>query len=43
MKRTTFVACGSGSLAAIGPAAVALAQAEGLDAHARAISIRLDS
>lgn len=29
-------------LAAIGPCAIALAQAEGLEAHARAVSIRLD-
>ena len=28
-------------LAAIGPCAIALAQAEGLEAHARAVSIRL--
>ncbi|WP_439816108.1 histidinol dehydrogenase [Zavarzinia sp. CC-PAN008] len=41
LKRTTTVACDPASLAAIGPAAVALAEAEGLDAHARSVSIRL--
>lgn len=41
MKRTSFVRCDAASLAAIGPAAVALAGAEGLDAHARSVSIRL--
>ncbi len=41
MKRSTFVGCGSGSLAAVGPSAVTLAQAEGLGAHARSVSIRL--
>jgi len=41
MKRTTFVQCDAASLAAIGPAAITLADAEGLDAHARSIAIRL--
>ncbi len=41
MKRTSIVACDAVSLAAIGPAAVRLAEAEGLDAHALSISIRL--
>ena len=41
MKRTTLVGCDPASLAAIGPAAVALAEAEGLDAHALSVSIRL--
>ena len=41
MKRTSYVACDAKSLAAIGPAAVTLAKAEGLDAHARSVSIRL--
>ncbi len=40
MKRTTTVACDAAGLAAIGPAAVTLAKAEGLDAHARSIAIR---
>ncbi|HYH19725.1 MAG TPA: histidinol dehydrogenase [Azospirillum sp.] len=41
MKRTTFVACDPASLQAIGPAAVTLARAEGLDAHARSVALRL--
>ena len=41
MKRTTLVSCDAASLAQIGPAAVALARAEGLDAHALSLSIRL--
>lgn len=42
MKRTSIVRCDAASLAAIGPAAVALATAEGLDAHGRSVSIRLN-
>jgi histidinol dehydrogenase len=42
MKRTTLVGCDPGSLGAIGPAAVALATAEGLGAHALSVSIRLN-
>ncbi len=41
MKRTSFIACDAQSLAAIGPAAVALANAEGLPAHAASVAIRL--
>ncbi len=41
MKRTTFLDCGPRGLAAIGPAAAALATAEGLPAHARSVTIRL--
>ena len=41
MKRTSFIACDAASLAKIGPAAVALADAEGLPAHGRSISCRL--
>lgn len=41
LKRTTWVKCTPASLAAIGPAAVTLAEAEGLGAHARSVSIRL--
>jgi histidinol dehydrogenase len=41
MKRTSFIACDAGSLAKIGPAAVALAQAEGLPAHAASVAVRL--
>ena len=42
MKRTALVKAGPRGLEAIGPAAVTLARAEGLDAHARAVSLRLD-
>ncbi len=42
MKRTTTVACDADSLARIGPAAVALAGAEGLGAHAASVSVRLN-
>ncbi|MBO9624101.1 MAG: histidinol dehydrogenase [Sphingomonas sp.] len=41
MKRTSFLALDEAGLAAIGPAAVALADAEGLPAHARSVAIRL--
>ncbi len=41
LKRTTWVAADASALAAIGPAAVRLAEAEGLGAHARSVSIRL--
>lgn len=41
MKRTTFVGCTPESLARIGPAAVAMAEAEGLDAHALSVGLRL--
>ncbi len=42
MKRTSIVRCDAASLAAIGPAAVALAEAEGLGAHALSVAIRLN-
>ncbi len=42
MKRSTIIGCNAGSLAAIGPAAVTLAEAEGLDAHARSVALRLN-
>ena len=41
MKRTSFIDCGATGIAAIGPAAVALAEAEGLPAHARSVAVRL--
>jgi len=41
MKRTSFLAATPAALAEIGPAAVALATAEGLPAHALSVSIRL--
>ena len=43
MKRTTLVRCDAAALSEIGPAAVTLARAEGLPAHARSVSIRLNS
>lgn len=42
MKRTTLVQCDEASLHKIGPAAVALADAEGLFGHALSVSIRLN-
>ena len=41
LKRTSLIGCGEAGLAAIGPAAVTLAEAEGLDAHALSVAIRL--
>jgi len=41
MKRTSVVRAGRDGLEAIGPAAVTLAEAEGLPAHARSVAIRL--
>lgn len=41
MKRTSFLACDADALRAIGPAAVALARAEGLPAHAASVALRL--
>jgi histidinol dehydrogenase len=41
MKRTSFIGCSPASLAELSPAAIALAGAEGLPAHARSIAIRL--
>jgi histidinol dehydrogenase len=43
LKRTTWVAADATALRAVGPAAVALAEAEGLTAHARSITLRLDA
>ena len=42
MKRTTLLSCTPGTLNAIGPAAIVLAECEGLDAHARSIAARLN-
>lgn len=42
MKKTTILKCSSDALRALGPAAIALAEAEGLGAHARSVSIRLN-
>ena len=41
LKRTTWVEASHASLGRIGPAAVALAEAEGLQAHARSVAMRL--
>ena len=41
MKRSTLIGCTQAALAAIGPAAVTLAEAEGLHAHAASVSRRL--
>jgi histidinol dehydrogenase len=41
LKRTTFVSASQAALDAVGPAAVLLAEAEGLQAHARSIALRL--
>jgi histidinol dehydrogenase len=41
LKRTTFVSTTETGLDRIGPAAIALAEAEGLQAHARSIALRL--
>ena len=41
MKRTSFIALDEAALRQLGPAAIALADAEGLPAHARSIEVRL--
>ena len=41
LKRTTWVEADEAALAAVGPAAVALGDAEGLTAHARSVALRL--
>lgn len=43
VKRTSFIALDPGSLAQLGPAAVAMAHAEGLPAHAKSVEVRLDA
>ena len=42
MKRTSILKCGPDQLRALGPAAIALGEAEGLGAHARSVAIRLN-
>lgn len=42
MKRTSILKCGPDQLAALGPAAIVLGEAEGLQAHARSVAIRLN-
>lgn len=41
MKRTSFIQLDEAALHAIGPAAIALADAEGLPAHSRSVAVRL--
>lgn len=42
MKRTSILKCGPDQLRALGGAAIALGTAEGLEAHARSVAIRLN-
>ena len=42
MKRTSLLKLGPAQLRQLAPAAIALAEAEGLDAHARSVAIRLN-
>ncbi|MGI6247707.1 MAG: histidinol dehydrogenase [Pseudochelatococcus sp.] len=42
LKRTSILHCTAEALRHVGPAAIALGEAEGLDAHARSVSIRLN-
>jgi histidinol dehydrogenase len=43
MKRTSFIALNVDAVRAIGPAAMALAEAEGLPAHGRSVAKRLEA
>ena len=43
LTRTSVMGCDAAGLAAVGPAAVTLAEAEGLDAHAVSVALRLDA
>jgi histidinol dehydrogenase len=42
MKRTSILKCGPDQLRALGPAAITLGEAEGLDAHARSVALRFN-
>jgi histidinol dehydrogenase len=42
MKRTSFIGCDGAGLAAVGPSAITLSEAEGLPAHARSVALRLN-
>jgi histidinol dehydrogenase len=42
MKRTSILKCGPEQLRALGPAAMTLGKAEGLDAHSRSVGTRLN-
>ncbi len=43
MKRTSLLKCGPDQLRALGPAAIALGEAEGLQAHSRSVAIRMNA
>lgn len=43
MKKTSIISYTRSGIAKYGPAAISIAKVEGLDAHARAVKIRLDS
>jgi histidinol dehydrogenase len=42
MKRTSILKCGPDQLRALGPAAMTLGKAEGLEAHSRSVGLRLN-
>jgi histidinol dehydrogenase len=42
MKRTSILKCGPEQLRTLGPAAIALGEAEGLEAHARSVAMRFN-
>jgi histidinol dehydrogenase len=42
MKRTSVLKCGPAQLRALGPAAITLGRAEGLEAHSRSVAMRLN-
>jgi len=42
VKRSTVLSCSKQAIAALGPDVIALAGAEGLDAHARSVAARLN-
>jgi histidinol dehydrogenase len=42
LKRTSILKCGPDQLRVLGPAAMTLGKAEGLDAHARSVGLRLN-
>ena len=43
LKRTTLLSCTPEAIARLGPDAIALAEAEGLDAHAQSVAARLNA
>ena len=42
MKRSSILKCSPDALRALAPAAITLGKAEGLDAHARSVAIRIN-